>query len=347
MNLALTLERFTPFLREVAPHVFRPDGTIIGISTAELYSPPTYSAGPQYEAIDTSEPLLPTHTNILQQIIGVFLYYSLVIDNTMLPVVKSLTRLQSKPTQDVLELAIRLLQYAAAYPNHQLCYHGSDMILTGESDATLHSLPNGQSNSAHFYYFTDNWPQYIYDAIDQLPKTEAATADATISAMVEACQNKANHPIVVDVKAIDTVVTAASHAEYAALFNAGQSNCRLRTIATALGHEQPPTILANDNIVANGASHGRIKEKKTKTLALRYHWIKDQVKQGNILPVWRPGHTNGADFFTKPQPAHKFNRLKHRFVQHPPNASNTSLPPRMRKNAMHQQQQSARGKRVY
>jgi hypothetical protein len=38
---------------------------------------------------------------------------------------------------------------------------------------------------------------------------------------------------------------------------------------------------------------------------MRYHWIRDRVRQGIFQVFWSAGPENIADYFTKLQPAHR------------------------------------------
>ena len=44
--------------------------------------------------------------------------------------------------------------------------------------------------------------------------------------------------------------------------------------------------------------------KRAKTIDIRYHWIRDQVKQQKFKVTWKAGKLNLADFFTKAHPVH-------------------------------------------
>ena len=60
------------------------------LPTTPEYAPlahvsPTYGQRVQYEeTVDTSDFLLPIETNINQKVVGMFLYYGLAIENTIL-----------------------------------------------------------------------------------------------------------------------------------------------------------------------------------------------------------------------------------------------------------------------
>jgi hypothetical protein len=54
-----------------------------------------------------------------------------------------------------------------------------------------------------------------------------------------------------------------------------------------------------DNTTATGYSNGIIKQKRTKAMDMRFYWIKDRVKQGQLNVYWGPGFQNLADHLTK------------------------------------------------
>jgi hypothetical protein len=59
------------------------------------------------------------------------------------------------------------------------------------------------------------------------------------------------------------------------------------------------------NTTAIGYINGTIKQKCTKTMDLRFYWIKDRVKQGQFDVYWGPGYQNLADYFKRHHsPAH-------------------------------------------
>jgi hypothetical protein len=48
---------------------------------------------------------------------------------------------------------------------------------------------------------------------------------------------------------------------------------------------------------------------------MRFHWIRDRVRQGQFIITWFPGTTNLADFFTKNLPAKQFQFMRLFFVR--------------------------------
>ncbi len=66
-----------------------------------------------------------------------------------------------------------------------------------------------------------------------------------------------------------------------------------------MGHPQPPTPIFCDNEVAIGLATDSINLKMSKLLDMRFHWLRDRVKQHQFRIVFVPGAINIADFFHK------------------------------------------------
>jgi hypothetical protein len=101
------------------------------------------------------------------------------------------------------------------------------------------------------------------------------------------------------------VMSSAVEAESGAVFLNTNDRTVLRTTLDEMGHHQPPTPLQTDNTTATGYSNGKIKQKCTRAMDMRFYWVKYRVKQGQFHVYWGPGYQNLADYFTKHHsPAH-------------------------------------------
>jgi hypothetical protein len=101
------------------------------------------------------------------------------------------------------------------------------------------------------------------------------------------------------------VMSSAAEAEIGAVLINAKEGSVLRTTLQEVGHPQPPTPLATANNTATGYSNGTIKQERTKSMDMRFYWIKDRVKQGQFNVYWGPGYKNLEDYFTKHHsPAH-------------------------------------------
>jgi Reverse transcriptase (RNA-dependent DNA polymerase) len=266
----------------------------VGANSPAVYVPPKYGDGQQTPFIDTSTRLSPSETTTLQEIVGSLLYYARGVDVTILPAVTHLSSLQAQPTQNVLQAAQRVLAYCSRYPNNALRYYACNMVLHIQSDASYLSRPNARSVAgAIFYLGNANEPTLINGSIHAFSSI------------------------------IPSVVASVAEAEYAALFQAGQDGAWLRNILHSLGYPQPPTIILCDNKCAEGIALDTIKPKRTKSIDMRFHWIRDRILQKQFTVTWRKGVDNLADFFTKPLPVHLHQSLMPLLV-HVPHASSAS-----------------------
>jgi hypothetical protein len=98
---------------------------------------------------------------------------------------------------------------------------------------------------------------------------------------------------------INNVVAAAAASEVGACFQNAQSAAPLRVTLTGLGHTQPAIPLRTDNSTAFGILNENIKQKRSKAIDMRYHWLTDRVHQKQVDVYWRPGRENCGDYHTK------------------------------------------------
>ena len=74
-------------------------------------------------------------------------------------------------------------------------------------------------------------------------------------------------------------------------------------VAAALGHAQTgPTTLHVDNSTAVGLANDTLKIARSKSIDMKFHWLRDRLRQGLIRVVYIPGERQLADFFTKALP---------------------------------------------
>ena len=95
------------------------------------------------------------------------------------------------------------------------------------------------------------------------------------------------------------VTLSSCEAEYVALNLAAREVIWLRRLLSELGFEQKPTTLLVDNQSAIALAKHKMVKPRTKHIALRYHWIKEQVAEGTICVKYIPTADNVADFLTK------------------------------------------------
>jgi hypothetical protein len=126
---------------------------------------------------------------------------------------------------------------------------------------------------------------------------------------------------------IPVVVSSVAEAEYAALFLAGREGVMLRNILHSLGYPQSATTIFCDNACAVGIATDTLTPRRTKSIDMNFHWIRDRVRQQQFHITWLKGANNLADFFTKPLPVHLHRRLMPSLVSIPLNLSFTTQKP--------------------
>ena len=266
--------------------------------TRPQYSPhscnrPAYGAKVQYVDHPPDSSFLDTKETLrVQTITGILLYYARAIDGTMLPALLDIAREQSKPTESTMTKCIRLLDYAATYPDATLRFHASDMILHTDTDAAYLVLPRARSRYAAYFYLSDKLRDY-------------STGNP-----------KMNGAVLIECKGLKNVVSSTAEAETGGIFHTSQTAIPIARILThVLKHPQPAdgTPIVTDNATSKGIITKLIKPRKSKTWDMRHHWIEDRIKRKEIQLIWKPGKYNRADYFTKHHPPahHKLMRPKY------------------------------------
>jgi hypothetical protein len=93
-----------------------------------------------------------------------------------------------------------------------------------------------------------------------------------------------------------------SEAEYGSAFlNARKALPTLSALAF-LGFTQRPVPLTMDNQVAWGIANDTVKLKRSRAMAMRFHWLRDREAQSQFKFLWAPGADNYADYYTKVHP---------------------------------------------
>ena len=250
--------------------------------------PPNYGQKIQFENTIGEDDIItdPTFKKNLQQIIGVFLYYARAVDPTMIVAVNKLASQQNNPTSHTAQELDRFLQYAATWPETKQVYYANDMKLIAYSDASHQSESESRSRAGAVFY---------------LGSSNGTTHNI--------------HGILECISVIlPTVTASATESEYGALFECGKQAEAIRNLLEDLGHPQGTTNLICDNMCATAIANDSCKQRKSKAIAMRYHWIRDRIKQHHFSVTWKPGIRNLADFFTKCLPVYIFSSMRKFFV---------------------------------
>ena len=106
------------------------------------YSPhkhvePNYGQKVQYaEPTNDAPTLYSVDINLIQKIVGTFLYYGIAVDNTILVALSTIASEQSAATSNTAKKITQLLNYLATNPDATIQYKRSDMVLWVHIDAS-------------------------------------------------------------------------------------------------------------------------------------------------------------------------------------------------------------------
>ena len=235
---------------------------------------PQYGKTQQFaKPTDTAPKLDKKGIKYVQSVIGSLLYYGRAVDPTILVALNELSTEQASPTTNTLQKIKQLLNYVATYPNTILQFHASDMTLHVDSDAAYLVLPNAKSRIAGYFYLSNH------------PKFHIAL--------------KLNAPVIVECRTLRHVVASAAETETRGLFLNARTTLPIREMLHTLGHPQPPTPIKTDNSTANDFVSKNLKQKRSKSWDMRYHWLRDRSLQQQFKIYWDKGINNWADYFTK------------------------------------------------
>ncbi len=85
-------------------------------------------------------------------------------------------------------------------------------------------------------------------------------------------------------------MASAAEAEIGSLLINAQTSLALRVALTELDHLQPPTPIPTDNSMDSVFAASTVKQKRSKTIDMRYYWLQDRQAQKQIRVFWATKH---------------------------------------------------------
>ncbi len=102
------------------------------------------------------------------------------------------------------------------------------------------------------------------------------------------------------------MVASVAKAELGAAFQNAQKAAEFRNTLQELGYPQVPTTIMIDNTVVEGLAADTLNAKRSKSMDVRFFWLRDRIKKGQFAVKHLAGRWNISDFFTKSFPREKF-----------------------------------------
>jgi hypothetical protein len=100
-------------------------------------------------------------------------------------------------------------------------------------------------------------------------------------------------------RAQKTVALSSTEAEYMSLSDTSRQLIWLKNLMKELGIELTPIPLFGDNQGSIFLSSNPVQEKRIKHMDLRYHFIRDAIRDKQVELFFIEGANNPADLFTK------------------------------------------------
>ena len=113
---------------------------------------------------------------------------------------------------------------------------------------------------------------------------------------------KWNGPVLTVAQIIKFIMSSAAEAEMGALYVTAKELVPIRLTLTEMGWKQPVTPIQTDNTTAAGIVNNAIIPKKSKSMDLRFWWLKCRESQQQFRYYWTPGKGNWDDYSTKHHP---------------------------------------------
>ena len=97
-----------------------------------------------------------------------------------------------------------------------------------------------------------------------------------------------NGAVIKVLQIINLVMSSAEEAEIGALFINFKLAVPARKTLEELGHPKPKTPMQTDNSTANGLLNNKITPKATKSIDMKFHWMRCKDAQGQFRSYWIP-----------------------------------------------------------
>ncbi len=250
-------------------------------------APIQYGLKHQHTKTDNTPRLSSNQIKFIQQVVGTFLFFGRAVDPTLAAALSSIASQQNNGTEATMKATKQLLDYIATHPNPSITYLASDMILALDTDGSYLSEYGGRSRAAAYMFLTKkNNPDFHNGAVLVL---------STI---------------------IKHVMASASETEIASLFYGCKEAIPLRMTLEEMGHPQPgPTPVTTDNSTAIGLTRDTMTPKASKSMDMRFQWLKCRRAQSLFKYLWAKGTKNRADYPSKHHPAKHHLLVRPRYVQ--------------------------------
>jgi hypothetical protein len=110
------------------------------------------------------------------------------------------------------------------------------------------------------------------------------------------------------------VLSSATKAETGSAFFNCKYSVPICTCLTEMGPTQPCTPVQVDDNCAAGIINCTIKQRRSKVIDMRFHWLQDRVYQKQFHIHWQKGPDKLTDYFTKHQAPLHHRRMRSKYL---------------------------------
>jgi hypothetical protein len=224
-----------------------------------------------------------------RNLVGALLYAAMMTRADIAEAVHELSKFMKNPGMDHWRAAIRVLRYLKGTKRHGLLFDGAGVTFTDKGDGT------SKMNSAiHVYCDAD----YAGDLDDRRSMSGLLVSMAGCTIYWRA-------------KKQGGVTLSTMESEIVSMGTAVQYNAYIVALLDDLGIEvESPSIIMEDNQSAIAYTKNAKNQSKARHIGVRFHYIRENVKDGKIEVVYCPTQKMLADIFTKRLPTDQFEYLR-------------------------------------
>ena len=166
-----------------------------------------------------------------------------------------LTNQKSKAIESTKKALQRCLDYLLTIPNGTKTCTASNMILLVHSDCAYLLKLNAKSRVGGYFLLSN------------------LMSDVSKLSQIVPCLNSLMHALH---RIFKNVVSSAAKCEIARVFKNRQDAIIIQHALIEIGYPQSPTPIQVNNTIAQRFINSTIKEKRNKSINVKYHWLKDR-----------------------------------------------------------------------
>ena len=255
-------------VRDRSKHTLKVAQTAYAREIVETFLPedaPIADTPSRSSNLSTTSDLSPGSVDLLRKIVGKLTFLTRTRPDIQF-YVNSIARCQVAPTMWDIESALTIVRYVKGTLDLGLVFSGSDgVVLCGHVDASFRAHDDCKSHSGGCFSIGRDSGSFFSFSMKQ--------------------------PI---------VTLSAAEAEFVAACEAAREILWMRGILHDMGYPQmESSILFEDNTACISLATSQGKHDRMKHIDVRYHFLKEQVKQGTVQIVHIPGTEQRADILTK------------------------------------------------